>query len=267
MDTAVLAPVEERENSKPEVSAPSSQWAQLEFQATLQLLVERARFLTGAGSAGIALQEEDRLVYAAVSGDDAPQPGSLVDLTKTEISQCIKDLKPLRAKIAGPLPFTLLVPILRDTKFAGCFELLGLFEFEDRDLEQVSRLAQLASTAIEYRDGALKAARLEFEDVPHPQPAPALWHAPDIAQQPAAEPETATSSPAVDVHNCASCGFPVSGRRALCLECEQKADVTHPVPEVLTTPVHESWISSHGYTIASLFLSALVIAVIFWLRH
>jgi hypothetical protein len=266
MDTAVLAPVEERENSKPEVSAPSSQWAQLEFQATLQLLVERARFLTGAGSAGIALQEEDRLVYAAVSGDDTPQPGSLVELTKTEIPPCIKDLKPVRAKIAAPLPFTLVVPIVRESKFAGCFELLGLIEFEDRDLEQVSRLAQLASTAIEYRDGALKAARLEFEDVPPPQPGPTLWHAPDVAQQPAAEPEPA-SAPAADVHNCASCGFPVSGRRALCLECEQKADVTHPVPELLTTPPHESWISSHGYTIASLFVSALVIVIILWLRH
>jgi hypothetical protein len=231
------------------------------------LLAERARFLTGASSVAIALHEEDRLVYAAISGDDAPQPGSSVNLTKTEIAQCVKDLKPVRAKIAGPLPFTMLVPILRDEKFAGCFELLGLIEFEDRDLEQVSRLAELASTAVEYHDGALKAARQEFEEVPGPQPAPALWHAPEVAPQPAAEPEPSATSPAVDVHNCASCGFPVSGRRALCLECEQKADLAHPIPEVITTPSHESWISSHGYTIASLFLSALVIAVIFWLRH
>lgn len=265
--TALLAPIEEHDYSTAGVCAPFSQWAQVEFQATLQLLAERARFLTGATSVAIALQEEDRLAYAAVSGDDAPQPGASVDLSKAENSQCAKDLKPVRAKIAAPLQGRMVVPIVRDSKFAGCFELLGFVEFEDRDLQHVSRLAQLVSTAIEYRDGALKAARQEFEDVPPPQRLSALWHAPESEQQRAAEPEPATSTSAVDVHNCASCGFPVSGRRALCLECEQKADVTHPVPEVLTTPAHESWISAHGYAIASLVLSALTIAVILWLRH
>ena len=265
--TAVLAPVEEHEKSTAEVSAPLSQWAELEFQATLRLLAERARFLTAASSVAIAVQEQGRLLYTAAAGDDAPQPGSSLDVGNTQIAQCAKNLKPVRCEITGPLPFALVVPIVRESKFTGCFELRGLLKFEDADIQQISRLAQLASTAIEYRDGALKAARQEFADVPHPQPGPTLWHAPESVEEQPAEPEAATRTLVADVHSCASCGFPVSGRRALCLECEQKADVAHPVPEVLTTPSHESWLSAHGYTLVSLLMTALVIAAIVWLRR
>ena len=42
--------------------------AELEFQATLRLLVERARFLTAASGAAIALEEQAKLVYCAVGG-------------------------------------------------------------------------------------------------------------------------------------------------------------------------------------------------------
>lgn len=266
--TAVLAPVDEDKKSTVGVFAPLSQWAELEFQATLRLLAERARFLTAASNVAIALQEQDRLLYAAVCGDDAaPQPGAPVDLSKSQISECVKNLNPVRREIAGPSPYAMVVPIVRESKFAGCFELIGLLKFEDADLEQISRLAQLASTAIEYRDGAMKAARQEFEDVLYPQPAPSLWHAPESVEKRPAQPEAAAATSAADVRSCASCGFPVSGRRALCLECEQKADVAHPVPEVLTTPSHESWISAHGYTLVSLLMTALVIAMILWLRH
>jgi hypothetical protein len=264
---AVLTPVEEDENSTAEVCASSSQWAELEFQATLQLLAERARFLTGASGVAIALQQEDRLAYFVAVGDNAPEPGVSIDLSKSQIAPCVTELKPARAELAGASQFTLVVPIIRDSNFAGCFELLGQTEFEERDAQAVIRLATLLTTAIEFRDAAIRAARHDFDDLSQLQPMPPLWHAPEPVQRQAPEPDTAAPTSVADVHKCASCGFPVSGRRALCLECEQKADAAQPVPEVLTIPAHESWISAHGYTIASLLMTALAIAIIVWLRR
>jgi hypothetical protein len=52
------------------------------------------------------------------------------------------------------------------------------------------------------------------------------------------------------------------------VECEQKSDI--PVstpPELFSTQNQENWISEHGYTVASLIVSALAAAIILWLRH
>ncbi len=76
------------------------------------------------------------------------------------------------------------------------------------------------------------------------------------------------------VHTCAGCGFPVSGRRTLCLDCEKHGDdprndptlAAHPPVEMFATEKEERWISAHGYTIASLLVTALAAAIIFWLR-
>jgi hypothetical protein len=52
------------------------------------------------------------------------------------------------------------------------------------------------------------------------------------------------------------------------VECELKSDA--PVvasAELFNLPNQQSWISEHGYTVASLIVSALAAAVILWLRR
>ena len=91
------------------------------------------------------------------------------------------------------------------------------------------------------------------------------WHAPEGLA--AAESSRATTSvPLGDVRTCTSCDFPVSETRTLCLDCEQNS--TAAISRVLSGSLEEeSWIRKHGYTIASLVVTALTAAVICWLRR
>jgi len=126
----------------------------------------------------------------------------------------------------------------------------------------------MVNTAIEHRSAAVRVESREFGEVSGigSAPVPKLWHAPESAEpRPRGESSTSTNLPVVDVQNCPSCGFPVSTGRKLCLDCEQK-DAAHIPADPLSTPAHESWISAHGYTIASLLISALAIAIILWFR-
>jgi hypothetical protein len=272
MSTAVLNPPDEHEGSTADVFPPLAQAAALEFQATLQLLVERARYLTAASSVAVALQEGGDFVYCATSGDSAPEAGALIDVKKEPIYQCIEQRKAVRAHADGAgVLFTLAVPIMRDGEVCGFFELRGQCEFEDRDIQAVVRLAEMVSTAIDHRNAAMQAESRIFEQLSIVcRPAPSLWHAPDSVPQEPSEQKASHAAlipPAAEVHNCASCGFPVSYGRKLCVDCEQKTDVAHPPAGIFSTPAHESWISAHGYTIASLLVTALAVAIIYWLRR
>jgi hypothetical protein len=53
------------------------------------------------------------------------------------------------------------------------------------------------------------------------------------------------------------------------VECEQKPGVrTQPPADLFASATkQERWLSAHGYTIASLLLTALTAAVILWLRR
>ena len=78
--------------------------------------------------------------------------------------------------------------------------------------------------------------------------------------------EIATKS-ATEVGTCNVCGFPVSPGRALCVECELKPDAGAVGNRLFKSEPEESWLSAHGYTIASLVVTALTAAIILWLRH
>src|SRR5579864_445141 len=268
--TAVLNVPDECQSSPAHVFPPLAQAAALEFQATLQLLVERARFLTAASSVAIALQEGELFVYGAASGDSAPEAGAEVDVSKEPVHQCIEERKPARAQAGATETLSVLaVPVIRDEMVAGFFELRGHCEFEDCYVEAVTRLAEMVGTAIDHRNAAIEAESRIFEQLSAVSPAvPSLWHAPASSpQESSAQKNSPVVSSPAEVHKCGSCGFPVSYGRKLCVDCEQKIDVAHPPAEILTTPAHESWISAHGYTIASLLVTALTVAIVYWLRR
>jgi hypothetical protein len=97
-----------------------------------------------------------------------------------------------------------------------------------------------------------------------------LWHAPETAASESA-PEKNPQPPApADVRACATCGFPVSGVRTLCVDCETHQHDTRndpsPTSELFVLEKEESWINNHGYTVASVLVSALAVAIIYWLR-
>lgn len=272
---SVLAPGPGRQCSPDPVSF-FAHTATLECHAALQLLAERARFLTAATGVAIAIDEAGSFTYSAVIGDFAADAGSTVDLGRKYLSECVRLEKSIR--IRSESSFALAVPIMRGVEVVGIFELLGSSAFEDRDVESITRLAGMVSTAWDHRDAAARAEKATFDEKAEKETtrAPSRRHAPEIDTSPPiaapgaspVEDKPALASSPIAIQKCSSCGFPVSTGRKMCVDCDKNADgeiAPEPV-ELFTIPAEESWLSAHGYTIVSLLLSAITIAIVLWLR-
>jgi hypothetical protein len=282
--TAVLVSPQARENLAAAGFSPVADTAAREFQASLQLLAERARFLTAGSGVAIALKKEGQLVYLASAGDGAPAAGTTVDTGREPVRACLEQQKSIRRNpSSADCLFTMAVPIVRNGAITGFFELLGRSEFQDQDERSIERLADLVNTAVENRTAAVETEKRllhRLSELARPAVMPSLWHAPESgsSQQPKT-PEAPITIPEVEitrpeipittpqVQKCVSCGFPVSQGRRLCVECDHKMGPANPPIEIFSSNQHEqSWISVHGYTIASALLTALAIAIVLWLR-
>jgi len=238
--------------------------ARIELYACLQLLADRARFITGATWAAIALHEGNEFIYCAAAGNSAPIIGSEFN---------VKTLRPEQS--LGADGKSLLVTVIRNSKTAGFFQLFSeTAKFSDHDLQSIIRLADMVGTAINCMEAGQNSIAAEHLSVPAlvaqpPKPAaPVLWHAPDgPASKPSSKSDSA-SDLAVTIYSCESCGFPVSRGRTICVDCEERGSPSATMARLLTVrqKEDESWISAHGYTIASLLVSALVAAIIYWLH-
>jgi len=262
---ALLAPPEEGESLPAPVQSFFVHTAVLEFQAALQLLVERACFLTAANGAAVALKEQGQFIYSAAAGEFAAETGTLVNLNKKYLGECVRLGQTVRTRTDSL--FALAVPVMRGADVVGIFELLGKSAFEDCDAISAARLGEMIGTAIDHRDAAVRAEKVEFEEVVDAPsaPTPSRWHAPDI-KEPKAEKESAAATSPIEVQKCSSCGFPVSNGRKFCPDCERNMDEAPDPAELFSMPPQESWLNTHGYTIASVLVSAIAIAIIVWLR-
>ena len=244
----------------------------LEFQASLQLLAERAAFIAAATGATIALKQGESFVYSAVAGDSAAQPGSPAGINDASMRQCIEERIPVRTAPKANT-FSLKVPILRAEEAIGVLELTGPYEYQDQEVDSVSRISALVSVAVEYRDAAEQAsARIAERGTEiQAESRPASWHAPDsLAAQaiPANPVQRVASRSTLNAQGCASCGFPVSPGRRLCVDCERKSDLPLPsTSELFTIPTDETWLSAHGYTLLSVLIPTIAAALYFWLRR
>ena len=238
--------------------------ARIELYACLQLLADRARVVTGATWAAIALHEVNEFIYCAVAGNAGPVIGSEFN---------VKTLRPEQS--LGADGKSLLVTVIRNSKTAGFFQLYSdTAKFSDQDLQSIIRLADMVGTAINCIEAEQNSIADEQPSIPvlvaqPSKPAvPVLWHAPDGFASGESNKSSLTSNSAVSVYACESCGFPVSRDRTICVDCEQRGTPAATMARLLTPSEkkEESWVSAHGYTIASLLVSALVFAVIYWLR-
>ena len=237
--------------------------ARIELYACLQLLADRGCFITGASWAAIALHEGNEFIYCAVAGNSALVIGSEFD---------VKTLRPEQSLAADGK--SLLVTVIRNSKTAGFFQLFSeTAKFSDHDLQSIVRLADMVTTAINCMEVEQSSIANEHPPVPalvaQSKPAvPVLWHAPEDFDSGESIRSSSTSNSAVSVCACESCGFPVSRDRTICVDCEERGTPAATMARLLTASQkkEESWLSAHGYTIASLLVSALVFAIIYWLR-
>lgn len=136
--------------------------ARQDVEVTLQLLAERAQYITGASGAAIALRDGDRVLCRASSGSAAPELGSYLDLSAGLSGQSVRMRAALRCddtasdprvdrescKRLGIASFAV-TPILRDGEVVGIFEIFAGRPgfFQERDLAALEWLRDMVNTA------------------------------------------------------------------------------------------------------------------------
>ena len=258
-----------------------------ELDSALQLLVERAQYITGATGTALALPQGEEMVCRASAGSSAPAVGARLQvrsgltgesISRRQLLRCDNSETDPRVNLetcrALGIASIVVLPLLRRSgEVRGLFELFSdhPYAFEERDLIALERMADLTLTALdlaEQRQNFAPAPRREPETpvespaassvqqtsaipinipntpefveptVPPVEPAVVLAEPPVIRAEPpviplapsvdlAPEPEPELKPASVPeamlrVQKCASCGFPVSEGRTLCLDCEKK---------------------------------------------
>jgi len=263
---------------------------EMELDAALQLLVERAQYITGATGTALALPQGEEMVCRASAGASAPAVGARLQVRSGLTGESISRRQLLRCDNAETDPRVnleacralgiasiVVLPLLRsDGEVCGLFELFSdhPYAFEERDLIALERMAGLTLTALdlaEQRQNSAAAPAPEREPEEPVEPLPELSTAssapqasaipldiptdiplnPEFAEPPVlpAEPPIPAEPPVISsalpvtepvtvpepepepasvpeamlrVQKCASCGFPVSEGRTLCLDCDKK---------------------------------------------
>jgi putative methionine-R-sulfoxide reductase with GAF domain len=159
-----------------------------ELDSALQLLVERAQYITGATGTALALPQGEEMICRASAGASAPVVGARLQVRSGLTGESIVRRQLLRCDNAESDPRVnleacralgiasiVVLPLLRQNgEVRGLFELFSdhPYAFEERDLIALERMADLTSTALDLAEQRQNSA-------PSPAPIPTPRHEPD----------------------------------------------------------------------------------------
>ncbi len=139
-----------------------------ELEAALQLLVERAQYITGATGTALALPQGNEMVCRASAGACAPTVGARLQVRSGLTGESIARRQLLRCDNAESDPRVnletcralgiasiVVLPLLRrNGEVRGLFELFSdhPYAFEERDLVALERMAALTMTALDLAE-------------------------------------------------------------------------------------------------------------------
>ena len=141
-----------------------SQMAERDLGATLQLLAERAQYITGSTGAAIALRDRDELVCKASAGESAPGVGTMLQVNSGLSGESVRTGQTLVCEDAATdgrvnreschalgIASVVVMPLLRDGAVMGVFELFSdqPHAFGERDLMALERLVSMVHTALD----------------------------------------------------------------------------------------------------------------------
>jgi putative methionine-R-sulfoxide reductase with GAF domain len=142
--------------------------AETELDTALQLLVERAQYITGATGIALALPQGEEMVCHASAGASAPPIGARLQVRSGLTGESIVRRQMLRCDNAENDPRVnletcralgvasiVVLPLLRhDGEVRGLFELFSdhAYAFEERDLIALERMAALTLTALDLAE-------------------------------------------------------------------------------------------------------------------
>ena len=139
--------------------------AQRDLDAALQLLADRAQYITGASGAAIALRRDGMadMLCRASTGTNAPELGALLstefglsgESVRTKRALCCDDAERdarVNREVCRQLGIASVVvmPVVNDDQVLGVFELFSgrAHAFGERDLSAIQRLSQMVETAV-----------------------------------------------------------------------------------------------------------------------
>jgi len=145
-----------------------------ELDSALQLLVERAQYITGATGTALALPQGEEMVCRASAGASAPAVGARLQVRSGLTGESISRRQLLRCDNAevdarvnleacralGIASIVVLPLLRRDGAVRGLFELFSdhPYAFEERDLVALQRMADLTLTALDLAEQRRKSA-------------------------------------------------------------------------------------------------------------
>lgn len=148
--------------------------AERDLNAALQLLAERAQYITGASGAAIALRQGAQMICRASAGPSAPELGAALQVNSGLSGESVRTRHLLRCDDAENDPrvnrdscrvlgiaSVVVMPLVRDGDVNGVFELLSdrAYAFEERDIAALERLAEMIQTAVDHAEAAKRAER------------------------------------------------------------------------------------------------------------
>jgi hypothetical protein len=145
--------------------------AQRDLDAALQLLADRAQYITGAGGAAIALRRDgmNDLLCRASAGSNAPELGALLSTEFGLSGESVRTRRALRCDDAERdarvnrevcrelgIASVVVMPVVDDDQVLGVFELFSgkANAFGERDLSALQRLSEMVETAVKLARAA-----------------------------------------------------------------------------------------------------------------
>jgi GAF domain len=139
--------------------------AQRDLDAALQLLADRAQYITGASGAAIALRRDGMadMLCRASTGTNAPELGALLSTEFGLSGESVRTKRALRCDDAERdarvnrevckqlgIASVVVMPVVNDDQVLGVFELFSgrAHAFGERDLSAIQRLSEMVETAV-----------------------------------------------------------------------------------------------------------------------
>jgi hypothetical protein len=144
-----------------------AEMARGDLDAALQLLAERAQYITGATGAAIALRrgEHNDMLCRASAGSNAPELGALLSMEYGLSGESVRKRQAMRCDDAERDPrvnregcrhlgiaSVVVMPIVSDDQALGVFELFSgkPHAFDQRDLSALQRLSHMTEIAVKH---------------------------------------------------------------------------------------------------------------------
>jgi hypothetical protein len=139
--------------------------AQRDLDAALQLLTDRAQYITGSSGAAIALRRRgtNDMLCRASTGSNAPELGTLLSTEFGLSGESVRTRRALRCDDAERdarvnhevcrevgIASVVVMPVVHDDEVLGVFELFSgkAHAFGERDLSALRRLSEMVETAV-----------------------------------------------------------------------------------------------------------------------